>query len=161
MASETVDPVHWLHPPPYTGQYSLSSTYCTLQWCARLQITKLAALSQLRTCDLRNARPTHCLCGQSGYKNIWTLPYSYTRQWADRLLISLSTWKITYHKSLNSRYTNEKFRLMQDSSWQLQINIGITEELEILILYRVNIQKFKYLCQWMKPWNILYLLFYT
>ena len=31
MASETVDPIDWSHPPPYTGQYPLSSTYCTLQ----------------------------------------------------------------------------------------------------------------------------------
>ena len=30
---------------------------------AGLRITRLAALSQPRTCDLRNARPTHCLCG--------------------------------------------------------------------------------------------------
>ena len=31
MASETVDQIHWSHPPPYTGQCPLSSTYCTLQ----------------------------------------------------------------------------------------------------------------------------------
>ena len=31
MASETVDPIDWSHPSPYTGQYPLSSTYCTLQ----------------------------------------------------------------------------------------------------------------------------------
>ena len=31
MASETVDPIDSSHPPPYTGQYPLSSTYCTLQ----------------------------------------------------------------------------------------------------------------------------------
>ena len=37
---------------------------------AGLQITGLAALSEPRTCDLRNARPTHCLCGHSGYY-IW------------------------------------------------------------------------------------------
>ena len=64
MASETVDPIDWSHPPPYTGQYPLSSTYCTLQ-CG-LQITRLTALSQRRSCDVRNARPTHCLCGHSG-----------------------------------------------------------------------------------------------
>ena len=34
---------------------------------AGLQITRLAALSQPRSYDLRNARPTHCLCGHSGY----------------------------------------------------------------------------------------------
>ena len=51
MASETVDPIDWSHPPPYTGQYPLSSTYYTLQ-CG-LQITRLAALSQPRTCDFR------------------------------------------------------------------------------------------------------------
>ena len=31
MASETVDPIDWSHPPLYTWQYPLSSTYCTLQ----------------------------------------------------------------------------------------------------------------------------------
>ena len=66
MASETVDPIDWSHPPPYTGQSPLSSTYCTVQ-CG-LQITTLTALAETRTCDLRNERPTHCLCGHSGYK---------------------------------------------------------------------------------------------
>ena len=66
MASETVDPIYWSHPPPYTGQYPLSFTYCTVQ--CRLQITSLSALSEPRTCDLRNAKPTHCLCGRSLYK---------------------------------------------------------------------------------------------
>ena len=61
-----VDPIDWSHPPPNTGQYPLSSTYCTVQ-CG-LQITRLNALSEHRTCDLRNARPTHCLCGHSWYK---------------------------------------------------------------------------------------------
>ena len=65
MASETVDPIDWLHPPPYTEQYPLSSTYYTVQ-CG-LQITRLTALTEIRTCDLRNAWPTHCLCGHSGY----------------------------------------------------------------------------------------------
>ena len=65
MASETVDPIDWSHPIPYTGQFPLSSTFCTVHcW---LQITRLAALSEPRTCDLRNARPTHCLCGHLGY----------------------------------------------------------------------------------------------
>ena len=66
MASETVDPIDWSHPPPCTGQHPLSSTYCTVQ--CELQITKLTALIEMRTCDLRSARPTHCLCGYSGYK---------------------------------------------------------------------------------------------
>ena len=39
---------------------------------ARQQITRLTALSQPRTCDLRSARPTHCLCGRSGYEWIRT-----------------------------------------------------------------------------------------
>ena len=34
---------------------------------AGLQITRLAALSEPRTCDLRNARPTHCLCGHLSF----------------------------------------------------------------------------------------------
>ena len=56
MASETVNPIDWSLPPPYTGQYPLSSTYCTVK-CG-LQITRLTALTEMRTCDLRNARPT-------------------------------------------------------------------------------------------------------
>ena len=32
MAWETVDPIDWSHPPPYTGQYPLSSMCCTLQF---------------------------------------------------------------------------------------------------------------------------------
>ena len=36
----------------------------TAMW-AGLQITRLTALSEQRTCDLRNTRPTHCLCGHS------------------------------------------------------------------------------------------------
>ena len=35
---------------------------------AGLQITRLAALSEPRMCDLRNARQTHCLCRNSRYK---------------------------------------------------------------------------------------------
>ena len=66
-----VDPIDWSHPPPYTGQYPLSSTYCTVQ-CG-LQITRLTALTEMRTCDLRNARPMHCLCGHSGYKQFSAL----------------------------------------------------------------------------------------
>ena len=34
---------------------------------AGLQITRLTALSDPRTCDLRNTRPTHCMCGHSWY----------------------------------------------------------------------------------------------
>ena len=57
---------NWLvAPPPYTGQYPLGSTYCTVQ-CG-LHITRLTARTEMRTCDLRHARPTHCLCGHSGY----------------------------------------------------------------------------------------------
>ena len=73
MASETVDPIDWSHPPPYTGQYPLSSTYCTVQ-CG-LQITRLTTLTEMRTCDLLNAMPTHCLCDHSGYMT-WSLLYT-------------------------------------------------------------------------------------
>ena len=70
--SETVDPIDWSHPLPYTGQSPLSSMYCTLQ-CG-LQITRLAALSQPRTCNLRKARPMHCLCCHWGYAlNLWSV----------------------------------------------------------------------------------------
>ena len=43
--------------------YSSSPMGCFTQW---LQITRLAALREPRSCDLRNTRPTHCLCCHSG-----------------------------------------------------------------------------------------------
>ena len=68
MASETVDPIDWLHPPPYTGQYPLSSTYahCNAGWaanhetyctgtiygnCGVLPTTQFAYRKGLGTCD--------------------------------------------------------------------------------------------------------------
>ena len=63
MVSETVDLIDWSHPPLYTGQYPLSSTYCTEQ-CG-LQITRLATLSEPRTCDFgMPGRCTACAATQ-------------------------------------------------------------------------------------------------
>ena len=59
-ASETVDPIDWSHPHPTQGAVPLSPTYCTVQFA--LQVTRLAALSEPRTCDLRNTRPTWVAC---------------------------------------------------------------------------------------------------
>ena len=60
---------NWLvAPPPYTGQYPLSSMYCTLQ-CG-LQITRLAALSQPRMCDFRMAMPDQRTAG-AATQGIW------------------------------------------------------------------------------------------
>ena len=68
MASETVDPIDWSHPPPYTGQYSPELHVLHTAMRALLQIIRLTALNQPRTCDLRSASSMHCLCGHSGYK---------------------------------------------------------------------------------------------
>ena len=38
-----------------------------------LRITRLATLSQPRTCNLRSARPMHCLCGHSGLTWQWDM----------------------------------------------------------------------------------------
>ena len=67
MASETVDPIDWSHPPPYTEQYRLSSTYCTLQ-CG-LQITRLVALSQPWMCDFRMPDQRTAGAATQGIKN--------------------------------------------------------------------------------------------
>ena len=53
MELETVDPLTDRYPAPYTGQYPLTSTYCTMQMRA-------AAPSEARKRDLRNGWPTHC-----------------------------------------------------------------------------------------------------
>ena len=101
MASETVDPIDWSQPPPYTGQYLLSSTYCTLQ-CG-LQITRLAALSQPRTCDLRIPRPTHCLCGHPGYKvfiSTQGIRYLINKFWKYCIDILVSCWGCGKRQSL-------------------------------------------------------------
>ena len=53
-------------PPPYTGQYPLSSTCCTLQM--RAANRKTCCTESAANVWLQNARPTHCRCGHSGYK---------------------------------------------------------------------------------------------
>ena len=73
MASEAVDPIDWLHLLPYTGQFPLSSTYCTVQ-CG-LQITRLTATSE----DRSNARPAQrTACAETqGMKIVTTNFLSY------------------------------------------------------------------------------------
>ena len=85
MASETVDP--------------LSSTYCTLQ-CG-LQITRLAAMSEPRTCDLRNTRQQHCLCGHSGYVIIVIIDHSYHIVIIDELVVHGELSPIQLVKQIN------------------------------------------------------------
>ena len=61
---------NWLVAPPTLHRAvpsELHVQYCTVQF--GLQITRLAALSEPRTCDIRNSRPTHCLCCHSGSMN--------------------------------------------------------------------------------------------
>ena len=80
MASETVDPIDWSYPPPYTEQYPLSSTYCTLQ-CG-LQITRLAALSQQRTCDFRMPDQRTAGAATQGINmNMQYTPYKLNNVW--------------------------------------------------------------------------------
>ena len=59
---------NWLVAPP-TLHRAVPPEFHVLHTAMRagLRITRLTALSELRTCDLQNARPTHCLCGRSGY----------------------------------------------------------------------------------------------
>ena len=99
MASETVSPIDWSQPPPYTGQYPLSSTYCTVQ-CG-LQITRLATLTEMRTCDLRNARPTHCLCGHSGYK-IEYIPVLLLKHLSVEMQSAFESFKMRYGSYLHN-----------------------------------------------------------
>ena len=60
---------NWLVAPP-TLRRAVPPELHVLHTAMRtgLQITRLAALSQTRSCDLRITRPTHCLCGHSVYK---------------------------------------------------------------------------------------------
>ena len=55
---------------PHTLHRAVSPELNVLHTAMRagLQITRLTVLREPRSCDLRNGRPTHCLCGQSGYK---------------------------------------------------------------------------------------------
>ena len=70
------DRSNWLVAPP-TPHRAVPPELHVLHTAMRagLQITRLAALSQPRSCDLRNARPTHCLCGHSGLWSIWLCQY--------------------------------------------------------------------------------------
>ena len=53
-ASKTVDPIDWLLPPPFTGQYPLSAT-CMVQMRSQISV-----VNGTRKRDLRNTRPLHC-----------------------------------------------------------------------------------------------------
>ena len=100
---------NWLVAPPTLHRAvppELHVLYTAMR--AGLQITRLSALSQPRTCDLRYARPPHFLCGHSGYKytpwssgyiypglqDIWTVQYSelWRRQSFSKLQIT--KWRI-------------------------------------------------------------------
>ena len=64
MASETVDPIDWSHPPPSWA----------VPWASRAKY-KSVQLSHsrdsiLQPCNLQHARQPPCLCGHSGYKGI-------------------------------------------------------------------------------------------
>ena len=59
---------NWLVSPPTLHRAVPPELYVLhTAMPAGLQITRLAALSEPWTCDLRNARPEHCLCGHSEY----------------------------------------------------------------------------------------------
>ena len=75
---------------------------------AGLHITRLAALSQTRSWDLRITRPTHCLCGHSGYK-VLSQRYPVCLVAPLRAMIDLietvsvlTTWKLHYPQSRQS-----------------------------------------------------------
>ena len=64
MSSETVDPIDWLQPPPYTGQYPLSSTYahCNAGWAANHETYCTEWGANLRPSDYQtNALPVRPL----------------------------------------------------------------------------------------------------
>ena len=63
---------NWLVAPP-TLHRAVPPELHVLHTAMRalLQITRLTALSERRTCDLRNTKPTHCLCGHSGRMEWW------------------------------------------------------------------------------------------
>ena len=68
MASETVDPIEWLHPQPYTGQYPLSSSYCTLQCGLGCKSQDLLHWVRCERATFGIPDQTNSLCGHSGYK---------------------------------------------------------------------------------------------
>ena len=123
MASETVDPIDWSHPRPYTGQYPLSSTYCRLQ--SGLQITRLSALSESRTCDLLIARPTHCLCGHSGYKSPQpkASPDSLgTNRGCTRMFTSKSIYRFTKSQQKSHKFSNYESQIATSLARQFKFH---------------------------------------
>ena len=89
MASETVDPIDWSHPPP--------STYCTLQ-CG-LQITRLAALSQPWTCDIRFPDQRTAGAATQGMCLTENWCYEVGKAWlCGHLLVTSLLLCIFYHK---------------------------------------------------------------
>ena len=92
MASETVDPINWSHPPPYTGQYPLSSTYYTVQWGANHKIccTQWAANVRPSVCQA-NALPVQPLKAYNDWSSV--APDDFRSDIRSRCLIVIFDWR--------------------------------------------------------------------
>ena len=56
MASETVDPIDWSHPTPYTGQYPLSASCILLISATSAGIERATAACEATTLPMRHSR---------------------------------------------------------------------------------------------------------
>ena len=102
MASKTVDPIDWSHPPPYTGWYPLSSMYCTAMRTG-LQIRRLAALSQPRTCDLRSVDQRTACAATLGMNGCFQYAGSRTQLPELPNQIIILNWLLVKHNQQTAR----------------------------------------------------------
>ena len=98
MASETVDPIDWpLHPTLHSAVPP--ELHVLHGENAGPQIKRLAAATGTRTRDHRNARPTHCPCGHSGYsnrrlQNLSTCPNIIFHAWDHTICVGIVCYQI-------------------------------------------------------------------
>ena len=107
------------HPAMYNGVRDGKSNWLTVTlhptagstpWTPRISrykcgapIARHAATSKARTRDLRNARPTHCLCGHSGYAQRQKAVQKQKQQ--KKMITKIMTTKqIFWRLDINSTY---------------------------------------------------------
>ena len=119
MASETVDPIDWLHPP--TLHRAVPPELHILHTAMRAANRKTYCTESATNVRLQNARPTHCRCGHCGYKLLAQKFIAYTNIQICRIQFALN-FKIFF------------FKCLQQSPISESITIKVAQKLLIVVV---------------------------
>ena len=121
MASETVDPIDWLHPPPSWAVHPERLVH-SINRCS-------SARAGIRSCNLQHARQPPCLCGNSGYKS----PRGYSSRQEPLLIGATVHGKNLFSQGL--QFTARTSSRRGYSSRQEALLVGVTVHGKKLVSY--------------------------